>query len=332
MILVEDLSRLTRDTAELLRTNARLRLRGVEIVGVSDGVASNAKGAKLLLTVKGAMNEVYLDDLREKTHRDLQGSHTRGLSTGGRTFGYRAVKVEGAARPGKHSQPARLEIDEAEAAIVRRIFEEYRDGKSLRAIAVALNDAGVPFPAKGTRRERVRKGWSRVTVRWILRNERYVGRVIWNKRQWVKDPDTGTRRYLLRPKAEWATAEQPELRIVPDTLWRAVAARIRMIEERYEGAGRRGIRRGAASLYSAHLLNGLLRCAACGGRMEIITTTRQKNRQTYAQRWYVCSDARNKGPAICDHSARYRADLLEADLIERFRAATTPSSTASPPP
>jgi hypothetical protein len=59
--------------------------------------------------------------------------------------------------------------------------------------------------------------------------------------------------------------------------------------------------------------------------MEIITTTRQKDRQTYTQRWYFCSDARNKGPAVCAHSARYRADLLEADLVERFRAATTPA-------
>ena len=65
-ILVEDLSRLTRDTGELLRLYHRLRLKGIDIVGVSDGIASGQQGGKVHLTVKGLVNELYLDDLRDR--------------------------------------------------------------------------------------------------------------------------------------------------------------------------------------------------------------------------------------------------------------------------
>src|ERR1700730_12715049 len=45
-IVGEDLCRLTRDTGELLRLYHRLRLKGIDIVGVSDGLASGQQGGK----------------------------------------------------------------------------------------------------------------------------------------------------------------------------------------------------------------------------------------------------------------------------------------------
>jgi hypothetical protein len=55
------------------------------------------------------VNELYLDDLREKTHRGLVGCTARGLSTGGRIFGYRAVPVESSQKGAKHAGPTRFE-------------------------------------------------------------------------------------------------------------------------------------------------------------------------------------------------------------------------------
>jgi site-specific DNA recombinase len=89
IVLVEDLSRLTRDMAELLRITTRLRLKGVEVVGVSDGIATGQPGAKMHVAVKGLVNELYLDDLRDKTHRGLSGAVARGLNAGGRLYGMR---------------------------------------------------------------------------------------------------------------------------------------------------------------------------------------------------------------------------------------------------
>src|SRR5205823_3950092 len=139
---------------ELVGLHNRLQFLGVEIIGVRDGVATHRNGAKLHLALKGLVNDLVLDDIRAKTHRGLEGRARRGLSAGGRTFGYRTHEVDGG-----HA----FLIDEEEAEIVRRIYAEYAAGRSLGAIADALNREAIPFPAKDTKRGPVRKGWSKMS-------------------------------------------------------------------------------------------------------------------------------------------------------------------------
>jgi site-specific DNA recombinase len=268
-ILIEDLSRLSRDLGDLMQANRRLQARGIEIVGVADGIRTRAKGAKLHLALKGLMNEVYLDDLREKTHRGMTGSFTRGLNPGGRCFGYRSVRVPpDPRRANERGEAARLEVCPEEAEVIRRIFGAYVAGNSLRSIARRLNSEGVACPAKGTARQAQRNGWSPVTIRWVVRNARYTGALVWNRQQFVKD-ERGKRQAV---PSEWLRDWRPELQIVPDELWQAAQARRRTIEECYEAVGRRGLRR-ARGLYSPHLLSGLLRCGHCGGTVEVHSTT-----------------------------------------------------------
>ncbi len=88
-LIVDDLSRLSRDDVELKTALKRLRFRGVRMIGVSDGFDSAAKGHKVAAGVRGLMNELYLDDLREKTRRGLEGQFLKGHSAGGRPYGYR---------------------------------------------------------------------------------------------------------------------------------------------------------------------------------------------------------------------------------------------------
>jgi site-specific DNA recombinase len=73
VLLVDDLSRLSRDDVEMKQVIRRFRFRGVRIVGVSDGFDSDAKGYKVQAGVRSLLNELYLDDLREKTHRASPG-------------------------------------------------------------------------------------------------------------------------------------------------------------------------------------------------------------------------------------------------------------------
>jgi DNA invertase Pin-like site-specific DNA recombinase len=316
VIVVEDLSRLTRDMGELMRLSARLRLRGVELVGVSDGIATGRQGAKVQLAVKGLMNELYLDDLRDKTHRGLSGRIARGLSAGGRLFGYRTVPVATEGASPRKTPSARYEIDPAEATIVRRIFADYAAGRSLVAMAHALNVEGVAFPAKDTKRGPARRGWAVSTLGVILENEKYAGTWIWNKTRFLKDPDTGRRRPVARPESEWVRQARPELQIVEPTLWAAVQAR-RAANPRTRGGPRERV--------SRYLLSGLVRCGRCGARMIAQRTTRRKAGRVYGYGWYRCSFAAHKGPAVCAHGAWYRQDPLEAVLLEKFRAATTPA-------
>ena len=79
--LVDDLSRLSRDLVETLSLFRRLKRHGVELVAVSDGIQTSHQMAKLQITIKGLVNELYLDDLRDKTHRGLTGRALAGRST-----------------------------------------------------------------------------------------------------------------------------------------------------------------------------------------------------------------------------------------------------------
>lgn len=90
----------------------------------------------------------------------------------------------------------RREIDLTQAAIVRRIFEWYANGKSPGWIADELNREGVPSPGAswdratcarlGAHRDRGTDSGNRHPE-----HELYIGRYVWNRSQWRKDPDTG---------------------------------------------------------------------------------------------------------------------------------------------
>jgi site-specific DNA recombinase len=326
VVLVEDLSRLTRDVAEAMRLHQRLRLRGVDIIGVSDGIDTGRRGATMHVGLKGLMNNLYLEDLGEKTHRGLLGQLARGLSAGGKLFGYRTVPVPGEAPAGSRKLPVRFEIDPDEAEIVRRIFGAYAVGRSMKAIAHQRNAERIPFPAKDTKRGPVRRGWAVSTIQVMLRNDKYAGLWVWNKTRFLKDPETGRRRPVERPRHEWVIQERPELRIIDPPLWAAVQARLAQMEQSYGVIGGGRPPRGDAHVaYSKYLLSGLLRCAACGARMIAQTATRRRRGKVYSYGWYRCGFAANKGPTVCGHRVWYRQDRLEAALVGRFREAITPA-------
>lgn len=55
----------------------------------------------------------------------------------------------------------------------------------------------------------------------ILNNELYIGRQIWNRLNYAKDPDTGKRISRLNPAEDWVISDVPELRIIEQSLWDA---------------------------------------------------------------------------------------------------------------
>ena len=76
------------------------------------------------------MDSLYVKELAKKTHRGMEGKLLRGLHTGGSCFGYETVQADG----GK-----RLRVNDAEADLVRRIFEMSAGGAALKTIAKTLN-------------------------------------------------------------------------------------------------------------------------------------------------------------------------------------------------
>src|SRR5882724_4834443 len=93
-IVTEDASRITRELADAAELFRQLVYLEIPLLGVADGMDTSAKNAKVAFNIKAIVNDVYLDDLRDKTKRGLEGRALAGFSTGGLPYGYRSRAVE----------------------------------------------------------------------------------------------------------------------------------------------------------------------------------------------------------------------------------------------
>src|SRR2546428_12599746 len=223
VLIVDDASRLSRDQSDALRTLKRFEFWGVGLIARTDGVNTlqNPKSSRLLFGVKSAFSEEFLRDLAEKTVRGMAGRARSGFSAGGLPFGYRS---EPAYDDMRRIVGYRQTIYEPEAEVVRRIFEMYAAGQSPRQIARALSAEGIAPPAARWRNRTMPQAttWafnsilgSRTKHTGILRNVLYVGKLVWNRVERKRDPDSRSMRSRVRPAGEWVEADVPDLRIVP---------------------------------------------------------------------------------------------------------------------
>ena len=264
VVLIDDLSRLARNTLLMLSVLEELRFNGVRVLSVADGLDSNDEEANVGIQVRGIFNELQLTDLRKKTLRGQIGQKQRGFTVGESTFGYRSIPV-GAVRMDKKGRQRpegyRMVIEPREAAVVLSVFREFADGRSESMIVRRLNQQGVAG-------RRCSKGWSASTVHRLLRNEKYVGRWIWNRSQTRRDPKTGRRRQFPKPESEWMISTDDSLRIVPQELWDRVQKRLAEVEKTWPvKKGRQGFQTQTASRvveYPAELLSGGMVCGVCG--------------------------------------------------------------------
>ena len=260
IVIAEALDRVSRDQADVATLYKHLKFAGVMIVTLSEGEID-----ELHVGLKGTMNALFLKDLAAKTHRGLRGRVEQGRSGGGLCYGYHVVKsLDGSGDPVRGGRT----VKEAEAQIVRRVFREFASGASPRAIARRLNGEGIPGPSG--------KLWTDSTIRGhakrgtgLINNELYIGRLVWNRLRYVKNPETGKRVSRINPPDEWIVREVPELRIVDDALWKAVKNRQGEITEQYatiiEATQSARANRLNGAHRPRHLLSGLLECGVCGG-------------------------------------------------------------------
>ncbi|WP_330220246.1 MULTISPECIES: recombinase family protein [unclassified Sulfitobacter] len=291
VVFAEALDRISRDQEDIAAVFKRLSFAGVQIITLSEGAVS-----ELHIGLKGTMNALFLKDLSDKTRRGLRGRVEAGKSGGGNSYGYDVVrKVNAAGEPERGDR----KINEDQADIVRRIFNEYAAGTSPRVIAKTLNAEHVPGPTGKT--------WGPSTIHGnkdrgtgILNNELYIGRLVWNRLRYVKDPETGKRLSRLNPPDQWIVQDVPHLRIIDDDLWQKVKARQdatalgKQDKSKAEGFWDRRRPR--------FLLSGLIKCGCCGSTFVKIS-----------QQHFGCASARNKG--TCESKRTIRRDVLEASVL-----------------
>jgi len=295
-VVAEALDRLSRDQEEVAALYKHLSFARVRLVTLAEGEIS-----ELHVGLKGTMNALFLKDLAQKVRRGLEGRVRQGRSGGGLSYGYDVIREHDSrgelVHGGRH-------VHGAQAGTVRQIFTEFAHGKSPRRIAIDLNKAGITGPQGGS--------WGASTINGnaargtgILNNELYIGRLIWNRLRYVKDPSTGKRVSRPNDQVGWVIQDVPELRIVPQDLWELAKAR-----QAAMAADTRPDARGDRPFWTKQrprfLVSGIAKCGCCGASYVKIR-----------QNLFGCAAARNKG--TCDNRLNIRIDALEAEILDGLR-------------
>ena len=84
IVLVTDLSRLSRSNGDLSKMIDRLVVRGIRVIGVQDGYDSTRRGHKLQAGLSGIMGEAFRDMIKERTHAALESRAKAHRSAGGK--------------------------------------------------------------------------------------------------------------------------------------------------------------------------------------------------------------------------------------------------------
>src|SRR5437899_10046060 len=231
---------------------------------------------------------------RGKRHKAQQGS-VNVLS--GAPYGYRYVKKS-------DTSAAYYEVIEAEAQVVRRVFEAYtQQGLSINAIAHGLNERKVPTRTAKTR-------WERSTVWGMLRNPAYEGKACYGKtelrpRQRITRPLRQRRGWPSRNSANHERPRQDWIEVpVPPLVSEETFA---LAQEQLEQNKRYAPRRTAEPTW----LQSMLVCQQCGYALYRTSTRTSKQKLGY----YRClgSDAyRHFKGALC------RSRPVRQDYLDKF--------------
>ncbi len=269
--------RLARDPIDLLTLVREFKESGVEsqfVLGVSDDTPEG----QLLMYISGYVGSRERALIAERTLRGKERVARDGQrlpnGTGSGLYGYdydRERKVR--------------TINEAEAAVVRQIFQWGLEGVSYYQVAVRLNEAGIP-----TKRG---KRWHPLGVKRLQKNRAFTGVQFYGEMRWRKVK--GNKQVASkRPVSERIRIEGFTPRIISDALFNGVQERLRVRQAQAKRPGTR------------YQLTGFVRCGKCGAPVCGASLQRK-------HRYYRCRATAPTTivPAMCD-ALYIRADSLES--------------------
>lgn len=283
-VAVKDISRFARNTSDFLYGIRTLRSNGVDVRFLS-GNQTVVGESEFILTVFAALAQEESANLSKRVIFGKRQSAKKGRVPN-IVYGYNKTDTY------------TLEINEQESCIVRLIFKWYIEGEGTRRIAIKLNEMGIPTKKHAR--------WISRTVRRILQNPIYIGKVI-NNKSVTKDFLSGTREEI--PREEWYIHERPGLRIISDEDFKLVQKKIAERQEQYKNdtPGNRYSNR--------HLFSNLIKCGECG---KSFTAKVYQRQNSYVR--YRCCVHNNNGNAQCINSVsvdeRELLDEVKAYLIE----------------
>ena len=290
-IVIKDFSRFGRDYLEVGNYLEKiLPVLGIRIISINDGFDSiNSSGftGGMSVALKNMLNAMYSRDLSRKVRSAMKTHAKNGeYMPAFPKYGYIKDPED------KHH----LVIDPEAAEIVKLIFTMAADGKTKGQIAKHLNETHVLtcreyMCRKGIKmhreNEKEKKLWSVTTISDMLKNEVYLGKIIWNKKRVAR---TGSNKLVSNDKEEWIVVENAHEPIISDELFQKAN------EKAFTNQKRVLTKRGVAC--------PIFFCPTCGRRLGF--TSRETG--------YRCMQAHISGLSGCAESKMDRKEAEETVL------------------
>ena len=289
LVITKEISRFARNTLDSIQFTRQLLGCGVGVFFQNDNINTLDEDSELRLSI---MSSIAQDELRKLSSR-VKFGHAQAIKDGvvlgnNRIFGYQ-------------KDSGRLVIDEAEAPMVRELFELYATGE------YSMKQIEVIFWNKGYRNSRGNR-LSHTTMSNMISNPKYKGYYVGNK---VKVIDMFTKKQKFLPPEEWVMFKDETGEIVPaivsEEIWEKANVILRKRSD--DVKSRQGI------CNHANLLTGKLYCPCCGApyyRRE--SRDRQGNRNS---KW-VCSGKIKNGANSCASFPIYEEEIKPL-LFEVFK-------------
>ena len=268
MVITKSISRFARNTVTLLATVREMKALGVDVYFEEQNIHSMSGDGELMLTILASYAQEESRSVSENCKWRIRKNYERGAAIPILTYGYSIVK-------------GKPEINPDEAAVVRLIFEKHNQGMGLWSIAQMLDSLGIKPPYA--------QRWGALTIRYILRNERYVGDLLLQK-TFISDH--------LSKKKLVNRGELPKYyvsEIYPTIISRDVFERSRQLAELNTA------RFTPVNACAHELLSGLLICARCGKPY--------KRKVAHERAAWNCGTFMRKGKAYC-HGKQIPEDTL----------------------
>lgn len=280
-VLVKDVSRLARNTYDFLKSIRELKARNINVRFVTANMES-LDGSEFMLTMLAAMAQEESANMSKRVKFGKKINAEKGRVPN-LCYGY--IKTKG--------DYFNLQINEAEAEIVREMFDLYiNQGYGSHKIAKLMNDRGLTS-LRGV-------PWSTTAVSRILKNKLYAGYVI-NGKSEIKDFIEKTR--TKKDEGEWIEIHRSELQIVPLEIWE----KAQNINKSNNSGLEMTIHKKRSN---KHLFSTLINCSCCGYSFRR-SSEKRKNGTRIVWR---CSGRNHHGAGFCANSTT----IPESELIENI--------------
>lgn len=290
-IVVKDMSRLGRNYAECgYYTDEYFKRMDVRFFALNDGI--DTRDDNDMIPFHHVVNEIYPKQVSRKVRQVKAASARQGKFMGSQApYGYEKSPHD------KHI----LIIDPPAAAVMRRIFSEFANGFSARAIAMRLNAEGMDSPrfyhyaktGKPNPLTEEKNCWGSATISQLLRNRAYLGDMVQGKRAVVSYKVK--QRRCIDPD-EWIVVEGTHEALIDRDTWDRVQGRLERKHVSHT------TRVGTIGLFA-----GLVRCKECGSTLAFM----RRERKSFTVGMYRCSKYNNSGGNSCSQHYIHETTLAQ---------------------